>query len=548
MVDNIELAFDEFESRIDNLYPKIDKQENVLNIMDYCDQIIKQSLWKRQKFILKVFYNLPLGQEEQDEVTWLQENKGLKIPDNHERINFKELVIVAGRRGSKSVLASIIATYEVYKLLNLSNPQKFYGIIPGTSIYALHCASETKQAEIVQDYIKGFVKSSEWFQPYIDDILEKEIRFFTDFDRDIKQEKGTIRTFSLTSNSSSIPGRTAIIVILDELARMMDTKGRLSGHKIYQSIVPSIIQFKEYGKIVNISSPLTKGGIFYDLYLKSQQVESMVCFQYASYELNDTLTREDLQDEFDKNPEWAMMEYGGEFGEVLDAAFDWEKIDQIVKPGTDISTIGVNNYNYIITCDPATVNDRYAIAWGHIEYVQKNKHIIIDGLKYYESEKFRDEEGNKRVIEVDLEEADNFVMKLIASLKHVGCIAYDQGKSTASIQKLKKLHHRALETPFTSKYKTMLYNDMKAVTNQGTLKVYENDPQGAVKLLIDEMKHLERQINGDIIKVGHPMIGPVVTDDLYDAVSNLVHILLSENPKQIKKNMMGAPRFVSMGR
>ncbi len=515
-----------------------------LDIIAFSKEKLNIILWKRQKFILKVFYNLPLDKDEQEEIKWLYDNKGLKIPDNHETINFRELIIIAGRRGSKSVLASLIAVYEIYKLLCFSNPQSYYGLIPGTPISVLHCAAETKQARIVQDYIKGHIKSSDFFDKYLEHLSESEIRFKTEFDLQVGNSKGSIRIESLTSNSSSMPGRTAIMVILDEVARMMDTKGRLSGDQIYQALIPSILTFKEKGKIVSISSPLTKSGILYDLYLQSQEVDSMLCFQFSSWELNQELSKEDLKDEFEKNANWAKMEYGGDFGEVLDSAFDWDKIDAIVQPGTSIRKIGERERQYVICCDPATINDRYGLAWGHAELIGANKFIIIDGLKYFESKKILGADGEKKIEEVDLETVDQYVVDLIHSLRNVACIAYDQGKSTASIQKLKKMNYRAVETTFTNKYKSNLFHDMKQILNQGRLKVYENDPDNATALLIDEMKHLERQIKGDVLKIGHPMIGPVTTDDLYDCVSNLVHILLAENPKQIRRTIVTAPRIV----
>ncbi len=539
-MDNIDFAFNEIEAKIINDFPVVEIQTDVLNIIDFSKEIIKIDLWPRQKFALKIFYSLPLDEEEKLELKWLEENKGIKIPENYEYITFNELVLVIGRRGSKSVVASLIATYEIYKLLKLNNPQKFYGLIPGTPIYILHCAAEEDQAKGVQDYIKGYIQGSDWFKEYVDTMLEKEIRFFTKFDKETNYPKGTIRVFSLTSNSSSIPGRTAKVVILDEIARMMNTKGRLSGNEIYDALTPSVKTFKDDGKIISISSPRAESGIFYELYLKSQSVKGMLCFKYSSWEFNKNLTKEDFISEFEKDPEMAAMEYGAEFGKVVNKAFDWSKIDKIIDSTRFINFIGNQNYLYVITCDPATVNDRYGISWGHIELMSNQRFVIIDGLKYYESEK--NNEG-AIVKEIDLDMVDNFVIGLIKMLGNVGCIAYDQGKSTASIQKLKKLNYNAIETTFTNKYKETLYLDMKNILNQERLKVYCKDEQNAVQLFINEMKYVQRIIEGNLIKIGAPTIGAVTTDDLYSCASNLNHILLSDNVKQIVKQPTIKPRI-----
>lgn len=538
--------YTEVKSNILNYFPVVETQANVLNIIEYAEQKIGIDLWPRQKIILKVFYNLPLNEEEKKEIQWLKENKGLIIPENYRFINFKELVLVVGRRGSKSVLVSLIATYEIYKLLNLENPQRYYGLILGTPIYILHCASETDQAKVVQDYIKSYIKADkEFFDKYLEHESEKEIRFKTVFDKNTEVEKGSIRIFSLTSNSSSIPGRTALMVILDEEARFMDTQGRLSGHSVYQALTPSIKNFGSYGKICNMSSPLTNGGLFYDLYEKSQVVESMIAFQYATWDLNPNITRESLQDEFDKNPDFADMEYGANFGEVLDRAFDWDKIANCIVKNKSISYRGERGKQYIITCDAGLRNDRYGIAWGHADIINGNKYIFVDGLKYYEAKVSKDTSGKKIVEDVDIETADNFVIDLVKKLERVGGIFYDQWNSPASIQKMKKIGLNASETTFTNKYKEKLYNDTKNVLGQGRLKVYEKDPQNAAGLFIEEIKHVEREIKGDTIRIRAPLVGPVTSDDLYDCVSNLISILLSEDPKKIVRTIAEKPRVIN---
>jgi hypothetical protein len=542
------IALDGVEDQSVNTLPVFERQSNVLNIIDFCNDIISVDLWPRQKFILKVFYNLPLDEEEKKEIEWLKENKGIIIPENHQFINFKELIISAGRRGSKSALASMIATYELYKILNIYNPQKYYGLIQGTIIYVLHVAAEEEQAQNVSDFVAGFVKNSTWFQPYIEKILEKQSRFFTKHDMDTSYPKPTIRVYSLTSNSSSIPGKGAKIVILDELARMMDTKGRLSGDAIYTALTPSVKTFKEEGKIIDIASPRTKSGIFYDLCEKSRKIESMLYFNYASWELNPNFTIEDFSDDFDKDSLMAKMEYGAEFGEVLDQAFEWVKIDKIITPGVEIRYNGEKDKQYVICVDTGLKHDRYAIAWGHTELLEQHQYVFVDGLKYYKAETVKDEFGNKTIEDIDLEEADNFVIGLIKTLKNVRGIFYDQYNSASSIQKLKKMGYRARETTFTNTYKAKLYKATKSVLGQERLKAYEKDPQGAIDLFIDEMKHIEIEIKGNIMKINAPATGPVVTDDLYDAVSNLVFILSESDPKKVTHRVATRPRIVKTHR
>ena len=102
------------------------------------------NLLPAQRFMLKAFYGMELNNTE----------KNIPVPDilNEKTLynfterqfldflvsegrcntnvvegaNFHEMVLVLGRRGTKSTMASCISNYELYKLVKRSDPSKFF--------------------------------------------------------------------------------------------------------------------------------------------------------------------------------------------------------------------------------------------------------------------------------------------------------------------------------------------------------------------------------------------------------------------------------------
>jgi hypothetical protein len=113
-----------------------------LTIIDFIERfkLLPYGLFPVQKFILKLYYNLPLDdklpEKKRDQISitpsfrskkrvYMTEIEYLKYLYSQGRCNIKEqtdevryeLILVLGRRSGKSALASLIAAYELYKLI-----------------------------------------------------------------------------------------------------------------------------------------------------------------------------------------------------------------------------------------------------------------------------------------------------------------------------------------------------------------------------------------------------------------------------------------------
>jgi intein/homing endonuclease len=220
-----------------------------LSILDFIDRfhLLPCGLFPVQKFILKLYYNMPLSNvlpEDERERIKITDKFGREVlyimteveylrylydcgrcnireQDGKER---RELVLVLGRRSGKSLSASIIAAYEIYKLLCRKNPQAYYGIPSGSEIRILDVANDREQASIVFGDINGYVNQVDYFKSAKCGDTQTFLKFRTDNDKKTykNSNKATIVATFKSSVAKGLRGRGVMCVILDELAFFID--------------------------------------------------------------------------------------------------------------------------------------------------------------------------------------------------------------------------------------------------------------------------------------------------------------------------------------
>jgi hypothetical protein len=98
---------------------------------------------------------------------------------------FRELVLVLGRRSGKDFMVSLIALYEVMRLIEIPGgcPFKFYNMAEGNPIFILTVATSSDQARILFTEIKEKMTSSEYFRDKLGHIEADKIWLLTPQDR-----------------------------------------------------------------------------------------------------------------------------------------------------------------------------------------------------------------------------------------------------------------------------------------------------------------------------------------------------------------------------
>jgi len=287
------------------------------------------------------------------------------------KAGFNELIIVAGMRSGKTLLSSCMLAYELYKLLKLNNPCKHYGLPRGQEIYLVNVASSAEQAaETVWAHFEARIENSEWFmrQPckrYHDKMI-------------FPVGDGKIIVKRLHSNSASLAGKTIKAVICDELSRFKVSGSKLSAEMVWETLSRGTRTFKKEGIKISISSPLYVDDYHMQLYNQGQNIDSTLTYQLATWEMNPQITKEDLADEFQRNPEAAWRDYGAIPQSAYDVYFkEIDKVRQCVLPERNAPIVGYQlsrdiapsrDFLYVLAGDPALRNDAFGMALGYMDH------------------------------------------------------------------------------------------------------------------------------------------------------------------------------------
>lgn len=291
--------------------------------------------------------------------------------------NFHELVLVLGRRGTKSTLASCISNYELYKLIKRGDPSKFFEFPPNTIISILNVAPTDDQADTVFKMIQNMALKC----PYLRDrSLHQTLTYFdiqTDADKKLAgKPRASLLSIAGGCSSNSLRGKNAIVVIMDEMAFFIDKENsRFSGAEVYKALTPSMTDFGIHGKVLCLSSPYGKFGRFYERYQESfEEPDYTLMFKMYSSMANHRAPSEILRAAYRRDRTGFMCEYGGEFSDRVTAWVESETEFRKNINNRSIVTKGQREVQYFMGVDLGFTNDGASIAIVHKE----NNKIVLD--------------------------------------------------------------------------------------------------------------------------------------------------------------------------
>jgi len=178
---------------------------------------------------------------------------------------YTEAAVVIGIGGGKSMLAEILSTYLVFKLLCLKNPFDYYGLAADKQIAIMNMGPSATQAkEVVFAGIRSFIEKTPFFQRFEPIILSESITF----------KKEMILMVPGNSKATKPLGYNVFGAVLDEAAFYMDTDERDVAEEIYNGLQRRIVsRFGSAGLLIMISSPRYVGDFLMKKYALSQKAE-----------------------------------------------------------------------------------------------------------------------------------------------------------------------------------------------------------------------------------------------------------------------------------
>lgn len=569
-----------------------------LSVIDFIHKfkLFPYGLYPVQKFIVKLYYNMPLDDTTKSikitdklnsKVLYeMTEKEYLKFLYDQGRCNIqeqdgkarRELILCIGRRSGKSAMSAVFAAYEIYKLLRRGNPQAYYGMPGGSEIRVLCVANDKEQASIVYGDMQSHVEAIDYFKNSIANTTQTFLKFRTENDRNRFGDAGkaSITATFKSSIAKGLRGRGVICAILDEIAFFVDD-GRSGAERIYSAITPSLAQFSprdaydklkpigpSEGRMILISSPDAKEGFFYRLYQQAMSggkgASDMLVIQAPTWEVNPTLDSSYYEKEYYKNPNAFMTEHGAEFSDrVRGWIEDSNDLMECVNPGLKPQDRGVTREVHFAGIDVGLVNDGTCIAItrihdGKIELVyheiwyakrrwkESNPHLTEPLVPYAHT--LQDQ------IRLDMSEIANW-FKALSKRFYIHKAIFDQWSGIVFEQELHKngLNQFEIRNFFTSEssqmyqtFKMFIYNKQLSLYDYPRPESLDGIVGGRHSPLITELLELQATSGGkNIVNVEAPK-APGKHDDMSDALARSI-LLASEyiqgNPGILEKKVYG---------
>lgn len=402
-------------------FQKASNKSGILNIIEFAEDKrigLGLTLYPVQKFILKLFYRLPLTDDlakdiivikdryNEEVIGTFTEVEFFKYLSVQKQINmtyddylaleedFIEIDFFIGRRGTKTTTTSIIFSYTAYVLIKIKNPHKFFGISRSEPI-GWTCVSNTEDGAMRQfDNLKQMLTTCKFFEPYIRGSNAKGYWLATPRFIELEKSgynmeaKGDLQ-FVGSAATSKVRGAANVNVMLDEYAHFRDSgvvnKQKPLDVQIYEALIPSVAGFvddkgKSYGKAFVATSPNGKRGDSYKKYLDSFSDKSVLMLKMPSHWVNQRLSPQHLRKMYMESEASARQEYGGEFIEGVG-----NFVRNVAKLKASINTSWRNSITnarrkgkYYMSVDLAQNGDGVGLAISHKEKLRPKHTFIIE--------------------------------------------------------------------------------------------------------------------------------------------------------------------------
>lgn len=435
----------------------------------------------------------------------------------YDKYTDNEVICMLGKGSGKDHCARISMAYTAYLMHCLRDPLGYYGKAKGVYIDLLNLAVNAQQAQrVFFEPFKNLLLGSPFFNEVGFEPRVSEIFFFS----------RPVRCFSGHSESEGWEGYEVMTIILDEIAAFKtdvelkgETRSKGSASAIYNMSKLSVMsRFPEIGKVILLSFPRYKGDFIQQRYFDSRNNNEPKTWSMkaATWEVNPTIKREDLESEYIRNPIQAMARFECEPPNMEDAFFrDPELVrksfmyreDPIDENGTFKNWFNnKDGFTRFIHVDLALKRDRAALCMAHCAGFKEIKTSMgIERLPIINIDLVYSWEASVGA-EINFASIRQMIVDLHRKFD-VALVTFDRWQSVEMIQSLRSM---GINSDFHSVKKTD-YDTLMSCMYDTRLRGYWNE------LLVEE-ELLKLKLYGNN-KIDHPSTG---SKDLADAVAGAV--------------------------
>jgi hypothetical protein len=429
-----------------------------------------------------------------------------------------EVICMLGKGSGKDHCARISIAYTAYLLHCLKDPLGYFGKANGVYIDLLNLAVNAQQAQrVFFEPLKNLLLSSPYFNQVGFEPRVSEIFFFS----------RPVRCFSGHSESEGWEGYEVLTIILDEIAAFKtdaevkgDTRSKGSASAIYNMSKLSVMsRFPEVGKVILLSFPRYKGDFIQQRFFSSREKEEPKTWSIkaATWEVNPTIKREQLESEYIRNPIEARARFECEPPNMEDAYFrDPDLVrksflygenpldeDGIYKPWFN----NQDGHRRFIHVDLGLKRDRSALCMSHCSGFKELKTSMgVETLPVINVDLIHSWEAQPGA-EINFASVRQMIVELCRKFD-VAKVTFDRWQSIEMIQSLRSL---GINADFHSVKKTD-YDTLTGAIYDTRLRGYWNE------LLVEEELLKLRLFSNN--KIDHPNSG---SKDLADALAGSVY-------------------------
>lgn len=253
---------------------------------------------------------------------------------------FNTMHMVIGQRAGKSVCAALIGTYIEHRIITIGlNTVGGFGESLNLKLkdpfeMTFLAATAVQSQDTIWAKYTTIRAGSPWFQRFVPWVKRQQAQqvvpagmkpwSYKETDTRIINQHPNVRllTNSMNSNAPGLRGRTRPAAFADEVSHMEQTDSKKSATEIYRALERSLrtvrSRVKLYGGLpwlgtmVSVTSPVSRSDKGMQLLQDAKKVRTMFACHAPTWEFNPYEPRENLNDEFEKDPIGAARDYGAQ--------------------------------------------------------------------------------------------------------------------------------------------------------------------------------------------------------------------------------------------
>ena len=269
--------------------------------------------------------------------------------------------MVVGRRGGKSLIASLVAVY----LACFKDYSK--QLAPGERGTLMIIAADRRQARIIIRYIQGFFEAV----PMLGQLVDRKTQDTIDLTNRVTIE---VHTASFRSTR----GYSIVAAICDELSFWRDEKFSNPDTEILNALRPGMATIPG-SLLLCISSPYARTGEMWKAYRRhyGQEQDDVLVWQADTRSMNPTVPQEVIDQAIQKDPAVANAEYNAQFRTDVEALVTHEAVEALVVPNRSELPVldGIRYYGFV---DPSGGSqDSMTLTIAHHEHDK----VILDAVR-----------------------------------------------------------------------------------------------------------------------------------------------------------------------